>query len=120
MNFGLLMLYVHDLQKSFEFYSNVAGLPTVPEMSDEHFIVLRPSGGSLIALEDVHVVKNPTHPAGSMEIGFEVDDIDRVYQDWKAKGAEIVEEPGPMPFGSAFLARDPEGHYITVYHIARQ
>jgi predicted enzyme related to lactoylglutathione lyase len=117
MKFGIMMLYVHDLPKARAFYENVVGLPVVPEQSDEHFTVFRPSEGTLIALEDVSVVKNPISKPGSFELGLEVEDVDATFQQWKAHQVEIVDEPADMPFGRAFLARDPEGHYITVYRL---
>ncbi len=117
MKFGIMMLYVRDMQKTRAFYENVVGLPIVKEQSDENFTVYRPSEGTLIALEDVKVVKNPTSQPGSFELGLEVDDVDATWKKWKAQGVEMVDDPADMPFGRAFLARDPEGHYLTVYRL---
>ena len=120
MKFGIMMLYVRDMQKTRAFYENVVGLPIIEEQSDENFVVFRPSEGTLIALEDIKVVKNPTSQPGSFELGLEVDDVDAIWAKWKTQGVEMVDEPAEMPFGRAFLARDPEGHYLTVYRLHQQ
>ncbi len=48
-------------------------------------------------------------------IGLLVDDVDRVWRDWKAKGVNLLTEPQDLPFGRNFDARDPEGHYLSVF-----
>jgi predicted enzyme related to lactoylglutathione lyase len=118
---GIVMLYVHDLAKSKTFYTEVVGLPVVPEMSDENFIALAPAQGSLIALENANLLPaGQAKPAGSFEIGFEVEDVDAVYAQWISQGVAIVSGPEDMPFGRTFLAKDPDGHYITVYRLGQQ
>src|SRR6266852_986974 len=52
--------------------------------------------------------------------GFEVEDADAVYQQWKAKSVEILGEVIDMGAGRMFTAKDPEGHYIQVFHLYPQ
>ena len=121
MNLGFVILYVHDMGKAKEFYTETLGLPVVEAVSGPHFVTVRTTGGSLIALQDKAASVLPpgkeTQP-GSVELSFEVDDVDDIWRQWKEKGVEIVTDPTDMPFGRYFMARDPEGHYLSAYRFA--
>jgi len=54
------------------------------------------------------------HP-GSFELSFAVDDVDGTFKRWKDSGVEMVTEPMDLPFGRYFMARDPEGRYLSAY-----
>ncbi len=41
----------------------------------------------------------------------------RTGQQWKAKSVEILGEVTDMGAGRVFTAKDPEGHYIQVFHL---
>jgi predicted enzyme related to lactoylglutathione lyase len=116
MKMGIVILYVRDIQKAKAFYTEVVGLPVIEEQSDVNFIMLRPTEGSLLALEDISVLPaGQAKEPGSIEVGLEVADADAVWQRWKSHGVEMVTELEDKPFGRTFLAKDPEGHYLTVY-----
>jgi predicted enzyme related to lactoylglutathione lyase len=118
MNLGIVIIYVNDLQKSKTFYTEVIGLPVVAEQSGPTFVALMPSEGPMLALEDVSILPaGQAKPAGSVEIGFAVDDVDAVYHQWKQCGVAMVEDPEDKPFGRSFLAKDPDGHFLTVYRL---
>ena len=114
MNLGFVVLYVHDMAKVQAFYTEILGLSVVEAVSGPNFVTLRPTGGSLLALQDKAASRLPPgqdeHP-GSVELSFEVDDIDGTWQRWKEQGVELVTDPMDLPFGRYFLAKDPEGHY---------
>jgi predicted enzyme related to lactoylglutathione lyase len=57
---------------------------------------------------------------GGIIPGFEVEDADATYQQWKAKSIEILGEVTDMGAGRNFTAKDPEGHYIQVFHLYPQ
>src|SRR2546425_6382927 len=57
---------------------------------------------------------------GGIIPGFEVEDADAIYQQWKAKSVEILGEVTDMGAGRTFTAKDPEGHYIQVFHLYPQ
>jgi predicted enzyme related to lactoylglutathione lyase len=116
---GLLMLLVSDVPRSKAFYTEYMGLEVVPEFSSDEFVMLRSrTGGSSLALQDAtkETYGVPlTH--GGIIPGFEVEDADAIYQQWKAKSVEILGEVTDMGAGRVFTAKDPEGHYIQVYHL---
>ena len=116
---GIVILYVQDVQKSKQFYSEIVGLSVVEDQSDEHFVMLNPGGGTFLGLEDVAVVPSGRAKApGSVEIGFTVDDVDGTFARWQAQGVDMIQPPETMPFGRNFMAKDPDGRYLTVYCLA--
>ena len=119
---GLLMLLVEDLPGAKAFYTENLGLEVVAEFSGDDFVLLRSgSGGTNIALQDATKQTYGVPLAhGGIIAGFEVEDADAVYQQWKAKSIEIMGEVFDMGAGRSFTARDPEGHYIQVFHLYPQ
>ncbi len=121
MNMGIVILYVKDLQKAKKFYTEVVGLPVDEARGDSQFIVLRPTEGSLLALEDI--TASPVGKATaqrSTELAFAVDDADAVWKRWKERGVEMVTELEDKPFGRTFTAKDPDGYFLTPYQPPRR
>src|SRR5512147_462906 len=102
MNMGFVILYVQDMEKSKTFYTEVLGMPVVEAISGPNFVALKPSGGSLVALQNRATApiqpKEGTTP-GAFELSFEAEDVDSVWKDWQSKGVEMVSQPEDMPFG---------------------
>lgn len=123
MNLGFVILYVHNMDMVRAFYTGPLGMTVVEAVSGPNFVALRSGGGALLALQDNATAQFPprheTQP-GNVEISFEVDDVDDTWQRWKESGVEMVTSPIDLPFGRYFMARDPEGHYLSAYRFARQ
>src|SRR5215510_7347637 len=116
MNMGIVILYVSDVAKSRKFYTDVIGLPVDEAQSGPEFVVLHPSEGSLLALEDIKISPESKRQAGrSAEIGFMVENTDAVWKRWKERGVEMVTEIEDKPFGRTFTAKDPDGYCLTPY-----
>jgi uncharacterized glyoxalase superfamily protein PhnB len=50
-----------------------------------------------------------------------VDDVDAVFEQARAAGAEITEEPTDQEYGERrFMARDPEGHAWAIAQVIRE
>jgi lactoylglutathione lyase len=123
MNLGFIVLYVQDMEKVKAFYRDILDMTVVEAVSSQTFVTLRPSGGSLLALQDKTASRLP--PAredqpGTIELSFEVDDIDDTWRRWKEKGVTMVTDPVDLSFGRYFLAQDPEGRYLSAYRFAQQ
>jgi predicted enzyme related to lactoylglutathione lyase len=118
MNLGFVVLYVQDLAKVQAFYTEVLGLAVVEAVSSPTFVTLRPAEGSLLALQDKAAARFPpkeeTRP-GSVELSFAVEDVDGTWHRWQEQGVELLGEPVDLSFGRYFMAKDPEGHYLSVY-----
>jgi predicted enzyme related to lactoylglutathione lyase len=119
---GLLMLLVKDVPRAKAFYTEYLGLEVVTQFSSDEFVMLRSrNGGTLIALQDATKETYGVPLAhGGIIPGFEVEDADAVYQQWKSKSVEIVGEIIDIGAGHSFTAKDPEGHYIQVFHLYPQ
>ena len=112
---AITILRVQDIEKERRFYHETLGFPVDEAQSSPNFIMLKTAGPAWLALEDVSAQPEKAAPAGSVEIGLIVDDVDRVWQEWKAKGVNLLTQPQDLPFGRAFDARDPEGHALSVF-----
>jgi predicted enzyme related to lactoylglutathione lyase len=123
MNLGFVILYVRDMEKVKAFYTDVLGLSVVEAVSSPTFVTLRSAGGSLLALQDKTAARFPPgqeEQPGSVELSFEVDDVDGTWKRWKEAGVELVSDPMDLPFGRYFMAQDPEGHYLSAYRFTQQ
>ena len=112
---AITILRVQDIEKERRFYHETLGFPIDEAQSEAHFVMLQTAGPAWLALEDVSNQPDKAAPAGSVEIGLIVDDVDRVWREWKAKGVNLLTQPADLPFGRAFDARDPEGHALSVF-----
>src|SRR5207244_3718595 len=118
MNLGYAVLYVRNMDEAKAFYTDVLGLTVLEEVSGPTFVTLRPAGGSMLGLQDSAASRLPPgreQQSGSVELSFEVDDVDGTWKRWKEKGVELVTDPMDMPYGRYFMAKDPEGHYLSAY-----
>jgi predicted enzyme related to lactoylglutathione lyase len=123
VNLGFVILYVRDVAAAQAFYTDALGLTVVPEESGPHFVTLRGEGGSLLALQDTATAQFPPKDEagnGGVELSFAADDVDATWQRWRQQGVTLVTEPMDLPFGRYFMARDPEGYYLSVYRLAPQ
>lgn len=126
MNLNFVVVYVRDLDKAKAFYTDVLGMTVLEDHSSPSFITLSPSNGTqgaMLGLQDkMAAVLPPRHEEspGGVELSFEVDDVDATWQRWKEKGVELLTEPTDLPFGRYFMARDPEGFYLSAYRFAQR
>ena len=122
MNLNYIIVYVRDMEKLKAFYTEALGMAVVAELSSPTFVTLRPAAGAMIGLQDSKASRLPPgreDKPGSVELSFAVDDVDSTWKHWKEKGVEIIADPVDLPFGRYFLAKDPEGHYLSAYRFAR-
>src|SRR5437763_702958 len=105
MNLGFVVLYVHEMDKLRAFYTDVVGLTVMEEISSPTFVTLRPDDGAMLGLQDRAASRLPpgqeTQP-GSVELSFEVADVDSTWQRWKDQGVALLTDPLDLPFGRYF------------------
>ena len=115
------MLIVADVERSVRFYRDVLGAEVLrddaPAMLRFHngWIVINTGGGPTPDKPEVTVQppQDPNRLSGFLNI--RVKDIDAVYRDWTARGAEFI--TGPLNNHGAELRcylRDPDGYLIEV------
>lgn len=126
---GIAIIYVRDIKKMTEFYTQVLGLAVVQEQTAETFVTLATAGETWIALADIAgpwvsrklnllaAKHETTITPVSMELSLEVEDVDATWREWQAKGVLTLTTPQDFPFGRAFDAQDPEGHLLNIYKL---
>ncbi len=118
MNLKFIILYIRDMEKAKQFYSETLGLSVVEAISGPNFVTLRTEDGANIGLQARSASRLPPmqeKDPGDVELSFAVEDVDATWKRWKEQGVEMVTEPMDLPFGRYFMARDPEGHYLSAY-----
>jgi predicted enzyme related to lactoylglutathione lyase len=100
--------FVADMDRAVKFYRDVLGLPLNFQSPDWSEFV---TGETTLALHPATQKK----PAGSVELGFNVSDLERFYQEMTAKGLQFSMPPTKQDFGGV-LAQfvDSEGGHCSV------
>jgi catechol 2,3-dioxygenase-like lactoylglutathione lyase family enzyme len=103
-----ITLWVQHYDSCLVFYRDQLGLPL--EIADENFAQFTTSGTHLYLhrLSSTSPLRDHT-----VEIHFEVPDVDEAYEAIKKQGVNFESEPANMPWGTRMAAcRDPEGFHI--------
>ncbi|MFL5734555.1 MAG: VOC family protein [Chloroflexia bacterium] len=111
-------LFVEDIPTAKRFYTETLGIPADESQSNPRFVFLQMKGDTLLLLQDASTAVEGfnTRPGGT-EVGFEVDDVDQTYEEWRVQGVKMLNEPHDQPFGRTFNAIDPDGHLLNVYRL---
>jgi len=98
---GSPVLHVKDPRTSAEYYRDVFGF-TFDFAGDDYCVVWRDNSA-------VHFAKGDAEASG-VNLFQWVEDVDALYAEIKAKGADIDSEPVVRPYGiKDFAAKDPNG-----------
>jgi lactoylglutathione lyase len=119
-----IMINVSNMARSVEFYKDKLGLPMkfgTPEWTEFQ------TGTTVLALhgggQPKDAPKDPTATyAGTCSIGFNVDNLDLVYEQLEAKGVQFVMPPTERP-GEGIkraVAVDPDGLAISFGQAAKK
>jgi catechol 2,3-dioxygenase-like lactoylglutathione lyase family enzyme len=115
------MLIVADIARSVRFYRDVLGATVVRDQAPamlrfyNGWIVINTGGGPTPDKPDVTVEPPRDLSVVSSFLNIRVKDIDAVYRDWTARGAEFI--TNPLNNHGAELRcylRDPDGYLIEV------
>lgn len=113
------MVVVSDMNRSVEFYRDRLGIPLrfqTPDWTEFE------TGATTLALHGGGVAAtappagDPSKQAGSCSIGFNVEDVDKTYEELKAKGIRFVMPPMQREGEGIKLAvcLDPDGLPIAI------
>lgn len=114
-----VLLFVEDPAASAAFYGGL--LDCRPIETSPTFALFELSSGLRLGLwsrrsaEPVVIARG-----GGSELGIPVaadDVLHRMYAQWKERGVAIVQPPTDMDFGRTFVALDPDGHRLRVFHL---
>jgi len=119
------MVVVSDMARSVEFYRDKLGIPLKfqsPEWTEfaTGATTLALHGGGVPATHPP--AGDPSKTAGACSIGFNVDDVDKTYEDLKAKGIRFVMPPTQREGEGIRLAVaiDPDGLPISFAQLIAQ
>jgi catechol 2,3-dioxygenase-like lactoylglutathione lyase family enzyme len=109
-----------DVERSRRFYTEVLGgttifdgVPTVVALSNT-WIVINTGGGPTDDKPSV-TLETPRDPDRvNSFLNFRVKDIEAVYAEWSARGAQFLTPPKQHPYETRCYIRDPDGHLIEV------
>jgi catechol 2,3-dioxygenase-like lactoylglutathione lyase family enzyme len=109
---GYVMIPVRDLARSLAYYRDALGLAV--RFAGDEFAFLD-AGGVALALRKAGN-PGPAPADHSIEIVFEVDDIDAAYEALRARGVEFRIAPRPAT-GDRHVTdfRDPDGHVLSIF-----
>ena len=113
-----------DVERSRRFYTEVLGGKTVisGEADDEvtyvalanSWIIINVGGGPTDDKPSV-TLETPRDPDRvSSFLNIRVKDIEAVYAEWSARGAQFLTPPKQHPYEIRCYLRDPDGHLIEV------
>ena len=113
------MVVVSDMQRSVEFYRDGLGIPLrfqTPDWTEFETGVttLALHGGGVAATSPP--TTDPSKQAGTCSIGFNVEDVDKTYEELKAKGIRFVMPPMQREGEGIKLAVciDPDGLPVAI------
>ena len=109
-----------DVDRSRRFYTEVLGGETVLESRPaivalaNGWIIINDGGGPTDDKPTVTLETPPDPDRESSFLNIRVADIDAIYRDWSARGAEFLTPPKDHGRELRCYVRDPDGHLIEV------
>ena len=110
----------NDVERSRRFYADVlggevvmAGEPTIVALANGWIIIN--GGGGPTEDKPTVTLEAPTDPnRTSSFLNIRVADIEALYKEWSARGAEFITPPQQRATEIRCYMRDPDGHLIEV------
>ena len=125
----LSSLFVLDQDEALDFYVGKLGLEVhtdqdlgfmrwltvcVPGQRDRAILLERPGPPAHDEATAAQVRELVSKGAGGGWVGFTTTDARATYEELKARGVELTEEPTERPYGTDFGLRDPFGNNVRI------
>jgi catechol 2,3-dioxygenase-like lactoylglutathione lyase family enzyme len=114
-----------DVERSRRFYTEVlggetvyAGEPSIVQLANS-WIIINVGGGPTDDKPTVTLETPPDPHRASSFLNIRVADIQAVYSEWSARGAEFLTPPKEHAAEIRCYIRDPDGHLIEVGQTTR-
>jgi catechol 2,3-dioxygenase-like lactoylglutathione lyase family enzyme len=113
LKIGLLMLGVHNVERSLGFYRDRLGLRVQNQFPG--FAFLDGGDGFVLALSEP-LGSASDQLAGATEVVLGVENVRAAYAELREQGIEFLNEPRNVN-GTEWAAnfRDPDGHLLSIY-----
>ena len=115
---GPIQIFVSDIEKAKEWYSNVLEMKLVQEYPDFKCILMKLGSYKFdigIPNKEWGEGWDRVRVGGRTSIFFETDDIFKTVQELKDKGVKFVEEPSKRPWGEyKAVFADPDGNEFNL------
>ena len=119
-------IYVHDQDAALTFYRDALGLDVRVDATMDHmrWLTVGPSSQPEVEIGLLKIgppIPEPDHEVmasllakGSLSgVIFETDDVDKTFEEIRASGAEVLQEPIDQAYGVRDCAfRDPSGNMV--------
>jgi predicted enzyme related to lactoylglutathione lyase len=102
-----------DVPRARRFFTEQLGLGTEEDQADLFSQFTTREGTPWAVMQ-----APPGTPADGVMLYLSVEDADRAYATWKARGVAMVTEPHDEPFGRTFAFRDADGRVLHAYTAA--
>jgi catechol 2,3-dioxygenase-like lactoylglutathione lyase family enzyme len=128
-------LWVHDQDEALEFWTKKVGMEvradvTLPEMGDFRWLTVGPAsqpdvsivlmaipGPPVLDIETQEQIRTLTAKGYAGTIFLTTDDVQRDYEQLKARGVEFSEAPEERPYGIDSGFRDPSGNSVRLTQV---
>jgi uncharacterized glyoxalase superfamily protein PhnB len=126
-------VFVLDQDEALDFYVNKLGLEKSADMNfgamrwltvrvpgdpTREILLERPGPPSMDEESGQQIRELVTKGATGFNVGFTTDDCRKTYEELKAKGVEITQEPTEQSYGTDMGIRDPFGNHIRIVQFA--
>ena len=109
MKLNHVTIQCRDLQKSVDFYRDIAGLDIVRELTGgpRHIVFLANGEGETC----IELIDNPdaAYEGSGISLGFGCEDVDAYREKLEAEGYEPTPMIAPNPHMKFFFVKDPDG-----------
>jgi catechol 2,3-dioxygenase-like lactoylglutathione lyase family enzyme len=109
-----LTLRVESVRRSIEFYGGKLGFSVEIDKTPQ-FAMIRvggPQGGTIGLLPIDGSSFTSREQRAGIHIELTTDDLDRLYEELKARGVEFFEPPHEEPWERSMRAYDPDGYTV--------
>jgi predicted enzyme related to lactoylglutathione lyase len=113
-------IVVDDIERSCRFYAEVLGGEILLEGEPSYValgnssIIISVGGGPTADKPTVTLETPPDPDRTSAFLNIRVADVQAVYAEWSARGANFLTPPVEFEFETRCYIRDPDGHLIEV------
>jgi len=113
------MYPVKDMDRARKFYEETLGLKATQEFAEGKWIEYDLDQGGCFAITNMVPDLEPSANAGG-GVAFEVEDIDKLMEDLKAKNVEVKMDTFQSPVCRMAVVIDSEGNAIMLHQLNRK